>query len=91
MRKSRSRRAGYRPLGLRVDQNTISGSRPSRTIGFQLGLRRTSPLPALVAATDELAQHRLLAFFAATIRNSYTRQAYSRAVAEFLAWCAASG
>lgn len=31
---------------------------------------------------------RFLEFFASTIRNPHTRRAYSRAVANFLAWCA---
>jgi site-specific recombinase XerD len=52
--------------------------------------RHPSPvlqLPALVAAADEHARTRFLEFFAANIRNPHTRRAYSRAVAEFLAWC----
>ena len=34
---------------------------------------------------------RFLEFFAANIRNPHTRRAYSRAVEEFLAWCADAG
>ena len=45
-------------------------------------------LPALIAAAGERASRRFLEFFAANIRNAHTRRAYSRAVAEFLAWCA---
>ena len=45
-------------------------------------------LPALIAAAGERASLRVLEFFAANIRNPHTRRAYSRAVAEFLDWCA---
>lgn len=50
-----------------------------------------SSLPALVAAAGEHAGMRFLEFFAAAIRNPHTRRAYSRAVADFLAWCADAG
>ncbi len=43
-------------------------------------------VPALIAAGDR-ASYRFLEFFAANIRNPHTRQAYSRAVTDFLAWC----
>ena len=45
-------------------------------------------LPVLIVAAGERASLRFLEFFAATIRNPHTRRAYSRAVAEFLTWCA---
>src|ERR1700686_4054091 len=48
-------------------------------------------LPALVAAAGERASMRFLEFFAANIRNPYTRRAYARAADEFLAWCASVG
>jgi site-specific recombinase XerD len=51
----------------------------------------SAALPALVAAADTRAGIRFLEFFAAAIRNPHTRRAYSRAVADFLAWCAAAG
>jgi len=44
-------------------------------------------LPALITAAGDQAARRFLEFFAATIRNPHTRRAYSRAVADFLAWC----
>ena len=44
-------------------------------------------MPALIAAAGDRASLRFLEFFAANIRNPHTRRAYSRAVAEFLAWC----
>lgn len=49
------------------------------------------PVPALIAATGDQASIKFLEFFAATIRNPHTRRAYSRAVTEFLAWCAGVG
>ena len=47
-----------------------------------------SGLPALVTAGGERASVRFLEFFASAIRNPHTRRAYSRSVADFLAWCA---
>jgi site-specific recombinase XerD len=51
----------------------------------------TTNLPVLIAASGERASHRFLEFFAANIRNAHTRRAYSRAVTEFLTWCADAG
>jgi site-specific recombinase XerD len=48
---------------------------------------RTDAIPALVAAAGERAGVRFLEFFAAGIRNTHTRRAYSRAAADFLVWC----
>lgn len=51
-------------------------------------LRADAPiLPALIAAAGDRASVRFLEFFAANIRNPHTRRAYSRAVADFMAWC----
>jgi integrase/recombinase XerD len=44
-------------------------------------------VPRLIAAAGEHASRRFLEFFAATIRNRNTRQAYYRAVVRFFAWC----
>ena len=44
-------------------------------------------LPRLVAEAGEPAARRFVEFFAATIRNRNTREAYHRAVSQFLAWC----
>jgi site-specific recombinase XerD len=52
--------------------------------------RNLALVPELIAAAGDRASMRFLEFFAATIRNPHTRRAYSRAVAEFLAWCADS-
>lgn len=48
-------------------------------------------IPVLVAASGERACLRFLEFFTAAIRNPHTRRAYSRAAADFLAWCAEAG
>ena len=47
--------------------------------------RRLSPL------LESTPRVRFLEFFAANIRNSHTRRAYGRAVAELLAWCDDAG
>lgn len=48
-------------------------------------------MPALVASAGERAGVKFLEFFASIIRNPHTRRAYSRAVADFLAWCVDHG
>ena len=48
-------------------------------------------VPSVIAAAGGKARIRFLDFFAANIRNSHTRRAYGRAVAEFLAWCDDNG
>jgi site-specific recombinase XerD len=47
----------------------------------------TNVLPPLITIAGERASIRFLEFFASTIRNSHTRRAYGRAVADFLTWC----
>ena len=54
-------------------------------------LHNARALPALVTTAGDHAEIRFLEFFAAQIRNTHTRRAYSRAVGEFLAWCADAG
>jgi integrase/recombinase XerC len=48
-------------------------------------------LPALITVAGNRASIRFLEFFAANIRNPHTRRAYSRAVADFVAWCEGGG
>lgn len=52
---------------------------------------QTLALSALVTAAGERASIRFMEFFAVTIRNPHTRRAYSRAMADFLAWCEDAG
>ncbi len=44
-------------------------------------------VPRVIADAGDRAARRFLEFFAATIRNKNTRQAYYRAAARFFAWC----
>jgi integrase/recombinase XerC len=48
-------------------------------------------LPALIAASGEPAARRFIDFFTSNIRNRNTREAYRRAVTDFLAWCEERG
>jgi integrase/recombinase XerD len=48
-------------------------------------------LPSLIRAGGEKATRRFLEFFAAQIRNPNTREAYARAVANFLDWSESRG
>ncbi|HTT75881.1 MAG TPA: site-specific integrase [Candidatus Binataceae bacterium] len=50
-----------------------------------------SALPALVAASGPSAARRFIDFFTSNIRNRHSREAYARAVTEFLRWCHAHG
>lgn len=52
---------------------------------------RAPLLPAQIGRADEKTQRRFLEFFAATIRNKNTREAYYRAVCKFFSWCEARG
>lgn len=44
-------------------------------------------LPTIIGDAGDQAARRFLEFFAATIRNKNTREAYYRAVCRFFAWC----
>lgn len=48
-------------------------------------------IPRLIAEAGDDAVFRFLEFFAATIRNKNTREAYARAARDFLLWCDAAG
>ncbi len=50
-----------------------------------------SAVPGLISGAGEHASRRFLEFFAATIRNKNTREAYFRAVCRFFAWCEKHG
>ena len=45
-------------------------------------------MPALIADAGPRAARRFIQFFTANIRNRNTREAYSRNINAFLAWCA---
>src|SRR5262245_2864821 len=44
-------------------------------------------LPAIITREGGKTIRRLLEFFAVTIRNENTREAYARAVSRFFTWC----
>jgi len=48
-------------------------------------------LPAIITAEGQAATKRFLEFFTVNIRNLNTRQAYARAVGNFLTWCEERG
>jgi integrase/recombinase XerD len=48
-------------------------------------------IPRLVAAAGDRASRRFIEFFTANIRNPNTRDAYARAVGQFLSWCEMRG
>lgn len=50
-----------------------------------------APVPAMIAKTGADGIQRFLEFFTATIRNPNTREAYARAVGQFLVWCERRG
>ena len=52
-----------------------------------VALREGIVVPRVIAAAGDQAARRFLEFFAATIRNKNTRQAYYRACCRFFAWC----
>lgn len=53
----------------------------------QLARAGLEKLPAVIARAGEDTARRFVEFFAASIRNKNTRQAYARAVGRFLNWC----
>ena len=48
-------------------------------------------LPPMIAGSDDRTSWRFVDFFAVTIRNPNTREAYYRAVSRFLDWCEERG
>ena len=57
---------------------------PEKTVP---GTTRGFVVPAVIADAGEKAGKRFIEFLTATIRNGNTRQAYARAIGDFLAWC----
>jgi integrase/recombinase XerD len=51
----------------------------------------TTVVPRIVADAGTDACRRFIEFFTATIRNANTREAYARAVRDFLGWCEVRG
>jgi len=59
----------------------------NQSFGSIQKLENVSALPALIAREDKNTGRRFIEFFVANIRNLNTRQAYARAVGQFLNWC----
>ena len=51
----------------------------------------TDRLPPMIAGADDRTAWRFVDFFAVTIRNPNTREAYYRAVSRFMDWCEQRG
>lgn len=51
-------------------------------------VRVATALPPIIRQAGRTASKRFLEFFTAQIRNRNTREAYHRALVDFLAWCA---
>jgi site-specific recombinase XerD len=65
--------------------NEITAFRPAAPASGALALG-DGKWPSLIMRAGAAAQERFLEFFAATIRNKNTRQAYFRAISRFLKW-----
>jgi site-specific recombinase XerD len=52
---------------------------------------RETTVPDIIASSGPRASRRFIEFFAATIRNCNTREAYARAVRSFFEWCSGRG
>jgi site-specific recombinase XerD len=63
-----------------------ANTRPSKALSV-ISPASALVLPALIGDAGEQAAKRFLEFFAATIRNKNTREAYFRACCRFFAWC----
>ena len=59
--------------------------------GAAITYREAPGLPAIIQNAGETASKRFIEFFTANIRNPNTRQAYARAVGQFLTWCEGHG
>ncbi|MGH9396897.1 MAG: site-specific integrase [Terriglobia bacterium] len=56
-----------------------------------LKIRGGASLPSLIVNAGENAAEKFIEYFTAQIRNRNTREAYARAVGQFLAWCEERG
>ena len=63
--------------------NDLVPTKPARTA---VSISGSVVIPAAIADTGEKAVRRFLEFFAATIRNRNTREAYYRAACSFFDW-----
>jgi hypothetical protein len=68
--------------------NDLSPTKASKTA---VSLSGNLVIPAAIAGAGDKAVRRFLEFFAATIRNRNTREAYYRAACSFFAWLDQNG
>src|ERR1051326_6753748 len=67
------------------------GSGHSLSTEGGLSMVGSTQLPTLVLRAGDNAARRFFEFFAATIRNRNTRQAYAQAIGQFCRWCERQG
>jgi integrase/recombinase XerD len=72
-----------------MPKQTSQGIIPIRH--FPAPLAPAGSLPAIVVNAGDNAAEKLIGFFTAQIRNRNTREAYARAVGQFMAWCEERG
>jgi site-specific recombinase XerD len=60
---------------------------PQIAVAGDLASRAAVAVPGVIADAGDAAARRFLEFFAATIRNANTREAYHRACCRFFRWC----
>jgi integrase/recombinase XerD len=58
---------------------------------FPAPLARAGSLPSLIVNAGDNAAEKFIEFFTAQIRNRNTREAYARAVGQFMTWCEERG
>jgi len=71
------------------ETHTTQGIIPVRH--FPALLAQAGSLPSLIVNAGETAAEKFLEFFTAQIRNRNTREAYARAVGQFMNWCEKRG
>lgn len=89
-RRNQKSDSGARPPGAKQGAESDTRRALARRKTHELARAGFLTLPAIVTDAGEHATRAFLEFFAATIRNPNTRDAYARAVARFLYWCEAS-
>ena len=73
-------------VGELVPSTPPEGPEPSAELVLASEVPGGFALPVAIHRAGEQAQRRFLEFFAATIRNKNTREAYARAVCQFFTW-----
>ena len=69
------------------DGNLLTSAELSEPISGGLTILPSVAVPVLVANSGDHASHKFVEYFIGQIRNRNTRQAYGRAIQQFLDWC----